>query len=43
MLVAVTQYDEKAYDKIEKLSTRLLKGERACIRGSKYVLFEFLD
>jgi len=42
MLVSVTQYDEKAHDKIEKLSTRLLKGERAGIRGSKYVLFEFL-
>ena len=38
-----TQYAERIFNRIEKNSTRLLHGERALIRGSKYIVLEILD
>ena len=38
-----TQYAERIFNRIEKFSIRILQGERAFIRGSKYIVLEILD
>ena len=37
------QHAEWDLNRIEKLSTEPLQGERVCIRGSEYILFEIID
>ena len=41
--LTVPQCAEWTLNRIEKLSTRPLRDERACFRGSESILFEILD
>ena len=38
-----TQYAERTLNEFEKLSTRPSLGEKACIKGPEYILFEVQD
>ena len=38
-----TQHAEWDLDKIENTFNGPMRGERACIRASEYILFEILD